>query len=79
MRLALLSDIHGNLFALNAVLNDIESKGGVDEILGLGRPCRYWAPTCRSTRAPLRPTQSAALRGVTLTATLPEATDHLRL
>jgi predicted phosphodiesterase len=30
MRVALLSDIHGNLFALNAVLADIAKRGGAD-------------------------------------------------
>lgn len=30
MKIALLSDIHGNDIALNAVLNDIENQGGVD-------------------------------------------------
>jgi predicted phosphodiesterase len=36
MRLALLSDVHGNLIALDAVLADIERRGGVDEVLFLG-------------------------------------------
>ena len=36
MRIALLSDIHGNLVALNAVLADIESLGNVDETWILG-------------------------------------------
>ncbi len=36
MRLALLSDIHGNLLALDAVLKDIESQGGVDAYWVLG-------------------------------------------
>lgn len=36
MRIALLSDIHGNHFALDAVLADIESIGGVDEFWILG-------------------------------------------
>jgi predicted phosphodiesterase len=30
MRIALLSDIHGNLIALNAVLADVDAHGGVD-------------------------------------------------
>ena len=30
MRLAILSDIHGNPLALDAVLADIQSQGGVD-------------------------------------------------
>jgi predicted phosphodiesterase len=36
MRLALLSDIHGNPIALDAVLEDIESQGGVDAYWILG-------------------------------------------
>ena len=31
MKIALMSDIHGNLIALDAVLSDILSTGGVDE------------------------------------------------
>lgn len=36
MRYAILADIHGNLPALEAVLSDIEGRGGVDEIWCLG-------------------------------------------
>ena len=36
MRYAILADIHSNLAALTAVLEDIEGKGGVDEIWCLG-------------------------------------------
>ncbi len=36
MRYAILADIHANLEALNAVLNDIKTKGAVDEIWCLG-------------------------------------------
>ena len=36
MRLALLSDLHGNPIALDAVLADIEANGGVDGHLVLG-------------------------------------------
>lgn len=36
MRLAVLSDIHGNLDALNAVLDDLDSAGGADHIWVLG-------------------------------------------
>jgi predicted phosphodiesterase len=35
-RIALLADIHGNHFALDAVLNDINHHGGVDEVWVLG-------------------------------------------
>jgi putative phosphoesterase len=36
MRLAILSDIHGNLPALQAVLADLEAQGGADKIWVLG-------------------------------------------
>ena len=36
MRVAILSDIHGNSLALNAVLSDIEAQGGVDHFWLLG-------------------------------------------
>lgn len=36
MRLALLSDIHGNFAALQAVLSDLEAAGGADHIWFLG-------------------------------------------
>src|SRR5919109_4209325 len=36
MRIALLSDIHGNSIALEAVLTDIERHGGVDAYWVLG-------------------------------------------
>ncbi len=36
MRYAILADIHGNLAAFEAVLQDIEGRGGIDEIWCLG-------------------------------------------
>lgn len=39
MRIALLSDIHGNPVALDAVLKDIEERGGVDGYWVLGDLC----------------------------------------
>ena len=36
MRISLLADIHGNPIALDAVLSDIERRGGVDELWVLG-------------------------------------------
>jgi predicted phosphodiesterase len=36
MRIALLADIHGNPIALDAVLEDMERRGGVDEVWVLG-------------------------------------------
>lgn len=40
MRIALISDIHGNLLALEAVLADIAAWGGVDGYWILGIFCR---------------------------------------
>jgi predicted phosphodiesterase len=39
MRLAAISDIHGNPIALEAVLTDVEAAGGVDVWLVLGDLC----------------------------------------
>lgn len=39
MRIALLADIHGNLIALDAVLQDIQRRGGVDGYWVLGDLC----------------------------------------
>ena len=36
MRLAVISDIHGNLTALEAVLADLEASGGSDQLWFLG-------------------------------------------
>ena len=36
MRIAIMSDVHGNFLALQAVVADIERRGGVDEVLNLG-------------------------------------------
>ena len=36
MRIALLSDIHGNLVALNAVLDDLRQQGAIDQIIVAG-------------------------------------------
>ncbi len=39
MRIALLSDVHGNLSALDACLADLESQGGADAIVVAGDLC----------------------------------------
>ena len=39
MRIAVLSDIHGNLLALDACLADLESQGGADAIVVAGDLC----------------------------------------
>lgn len=36
MKLAILSDVHGNFSALQAVVADIARRGGVDEVINLG-------------------------------------------
>src|SRR5215470_4767909 len=41
MRLAILSDIHGNLLALEAVLQDLEEAGGADKLWILGDLVAY--------------------------------------
>ncbi|MHB8462509.1 MAG: metallophosphoesterase family protein, partial [Vulcanimicrobiaceae bacterium] len=39
MRLAILSDIHGNTVALDACLADLQVQGGADEIVVAGDLC----------------------------------------
>jgi putative phosphoesterase len=39
MRIAILSDIHGNLLALDACLADLEAQGGADAIVAAGDLC----------------------------------------
>jgi predicted phosphodiesterase len=39
MRIAILSDLHGNLVALNACLEDLAAQGGADEIVAAGDLC----------------------------------------
>ena len=41
MRLAVLSDIHGNLLALDAVLQDLKAVGGADKTWVLGDLCAF--------------------------------------
>ncbi|WP_292649880.1 metallophosphoesterase, partial [Mesorhizobium sp.] len=36
MRIAVLADIHGNVIALDAVLDDLQQRGGADLIVNLG-------------------------------------------
>ncbi|TIT30318.1 MAG: metallophosphoesterase family protein, partial [Mesorhizobium sp.] len=36
MRIAVLADIHGNLLALDAVLDDLKHRGGADITVNLG-------------------------------------------
>ncbi len=53
MRVAVLSDIHGNLLALEAVLADLEAAGGADTIVIAGDLCLD-GPQPRETLARLR-------------------------
>lgn len=41
MRLAILSDVHGNLLALEAVLDDLKQAGGADKTWVLGDLCLF--------------------------------------
>jgi len=47
MRYAILADIHANLAAFEAVMGDIERKGGVDELWCLGDIVGYGPDPCR--------------------------------
>ncbi len=42
MRYAIVADIHANLAAFTAVLDDIESRGGGGGGVVLGRCCWLW-------------------------------------
>ena len=39
MKFAVITDVHGNFDALEAVLDDIDRKGDVDKIYNLGESC----------------------------------------
>jgi len=39
MRIAIFSDIHGNLLALDACLADLQNQGGAEIIVGAGDYC----------------------------------------
>lgn len=59
MKYALISDVHSNLAALEAVLEDIDRRDGVDAIYHLGawwatRPgLTRWSPSSRSRGSPV--------------------------
>jgi predicted phosphodiesterase len=36
LKIAVIADIHGNVMALDAVLNDLEQRGGADLVVNLG-------------------------------------------
>jgi len=59
---AILADIHANLAALNAVLEDIERRGGVDEVWCLGDIVGY-GPEPHACIATLRQLQHVSVMG----------------
>jgi diadenosine tetraphosphatase ApaH/serine/threonine PP2A family protein phosphatase len=62
MRYAMLADIHGNLDAFNAVLEDIERRGGVDEYWCMGDIVGY-GPEPHLCIAALRQLPNLAVKG----------------
>jgi predicted phosphodiesterase len=80
MRLALLSDVHGNLRGLDACLEDLRSQGGADTIVGAGDYCMD-GPRPREVVERLREIGAVCLRGntdryVSDTATFSGAADE---
>lgn len=64
MRVAVLSDIHGNLLALEAVLDDLAAAGGADTVVIAGDLCLA-GPQPRETLARLRALGYPLVRGNT--------------
>jgi len=62
MRYAIIADIHANLAALTAVLDDIEGRGGVSEVRCLGDIVGY-GPEPRECIALLRQTTNVCVAG----------------
>jgi len=62
MRCAILADIHSNLEAFTAVLDDIEDRGGADEVWCLGDVVGY-GPEPRECIARLRETEHVCVVG----------------
>ncbi len=62
MRIAVISDIHGNWHALDAVLNDIEHEG-VDEVWCLKDVVGYGPQPNRCVAETLAPSRSQCLMG----------------
>jgi predicted phosphodiesterase len=80
MRLALLSDVHGNLRGLDACLEDLRAQGGADTIVGAGDYCMD-GPRPREVVERLREIGAVCLRGntdryVSDTATFSDADDE---
>lgn len=64
MRLAILSDIHGNLHALNRCLEDLAERGGADAVVAAGDLCLD-GPKPREVLERLRAVGARCLRGNT--------------
>jgi putative phosphoesterase len=64
MRIAILSDIHGNAVGLNACLDDLTSQGGADVIVAAGDLCMD-GPKPRAVLKRLREVGATCLRGNT--------------
>jgi putative phosphoesterase len=64
MRIAVLSDIHGNLLALDACLADLESQGGADAIVVAGDLC-LGGPKPKKVLQRLEEIGAACVRGNT--------------
>jgi predicted phosphodiesterase len=64
MRLALFSDIHGNVDGLDACLEDLRAQGGADTIVGVGDYCMD-GPRPRAVLERLREFSAICIRGNT--------------
>jgi putative phosphoesterase len=64
MRIAILSDLHGNLHALNRCLDDLASRGGADTIVAAGDLCLD-GPKPREVIERLREIGARCVRGNT--------------
>jgi putative phosphoesterase len=64
MRVAILSDLHGNLHALNRCIEDLASRGGADVLVAAGDLCLD-GPKPREVLERLRELGALALRGNT--------------
>ncbi len=64
MRLAVFSDIHGNIRAFDACLDDLRAQGGADVVVGAGDYCMD-GPYPREVLARLRELSAVCIRGNT--------------
>jgi len=72
MKIAILSDIHGNLSALDAVLADLDARGGADQIVVLGDVVAM-GPQPREVIDRLRDLECTVIQGNTDTWYAPDA------